>query len=312
MTGDGFVGVRVVARRGDVVDVRTGGFADIQAEMRWSVSTRTQIASISKQFAAVVALVLADRGVVGLDDPIARLMPVPQHWSDVTLGQLLTHTSGMRHWDDLPGFDPATPQPPDEQLAALLDAPLLDPPGARWRYSSPGYVVAAAALSSAAARDYAELVRQIVVDRLGLTHTTVGVALSAGDARGYRDGAPVPTWELHAMPGTGDVVSSATDVLRFVNALHTGELLPMAAQQLMHTTRVELPASSRSTGLIHTRQYGLGYFVGEVNTRTALLHPGDNPGYQSLAAWLPEMQTTVVTLTNDEAIDLEAALADAG
>src|SRR3954453_17841893 len=107
-----------------------------------SSGTRYQIASISKQFAAVSALMLAGRGALRFDEPITRWFPdAPETWRAITLHHLLTHTSGLGHWADIPGFVPAEAMDLDKRLALFQRAPLLSEPGTAFRYSSPGYLL---------------------------------------------------------------------------------------------------------------------------------------------------------------------------
>jgi CubicO group peptidase (beta-lactamase class C family) len=307
-----FNGAVLTARDGAPLDTSCEGLADRARGLQWSAHTPSQVASISKQFAAAVALLLADQGVVGLDDPVRRHLPIaPSQWEDVSLRQLMTHTAGVSHWSELAAFVPSAPMHAAERLAGLLDGPLVARPGSEWRYSSPGYIVLAGALAAASGRPYAELARELIVDRLGLQATTIGEPPGDAAAAGYRDGEPVAPWELHTMPGTGDVWSSASDLLRFVTALHTGALLPSSQQDVFRELHVPLPPKAAEPRSIHTVAYGCGHFLGTVHGDEARLHPGDNPGYLALAAWLPSTQTAVVALSNDEASDIEAIVADA-
>lgn len=287
---------------------RVSGFADRAADRPWTTGTRSQVASISKQFVAACALVLVDRGVLGLDDPVSRHLPgAGPAWDDVTVRQLLTHSSGMSHWGDHPGFAPSAPTPADERLRLFLAARRSG--AGEFRYSSPGYVVLSAMLAAAAGRPYERLAQDLVIEPLGLTATSLGSPGTGPAALGYRAGESVPSWDLGSMPGTGDVWSTVADLARFVAALHTGELLPPSVQVLLHEVRV--PYADSSDSRVRASAYAAGHFVGTVDGQPACLHPGDNPGYQSLALWLPETSTTVVALSNDEADDIESVAADA-
>lgn len=275
----------------------------------WTPRTRSQVASISKQLAAAVTLLAVDRGALVLDDTLASLLPdCPAPVRGVSVRQLLTHTSGIRHWCDLPGFDPQQPVEPADRLRRLLRAPLADLPGQSWRYSSPGYLVLAGVLEAATGRAYADLVRDGLLAPLGLAATTVGVAPAVDVALGHRDGRPVPRWPLDRMPGTGDVWSTARDLARFLAALYGGELLPAAVRPLLHD--VHVPAPSAASGALPTSGYGLGHFRGHADGQPAYVVAGDNPGYRSLAAWLPATGTVVVALSNDEGDDLERVVVD--
>jgi CubicO group peptidase (beta-lactamase class C family) len=310
MPGGDVSGVRLVTRRGSKATASCSGLADIAARRPWTRRTRSQVASISKQFAAVVALNLVDRGVLALEDPVTSVLTeCPAHWQGVTVQQLLTHTSGMGHWCERPGFDPAQALAPSERLPLLLQAPLITSPGAQWRYSSPGYIVLSAVLRRAGQTRYSRLVAEHIIEPLALSDTTVGQAWAVGAALGYKSGAPVTPWELHTMPGTGDIWSSADDIARFVTAVHQGGLLPEGVQRTLHAVTVDVGPGNES-GPVRVTGYGLGHFVGTVNGRFAYLHPGDNPGYVSLAAWVPATQTAAVVLSNEETDNVDQAVAE--
>lgn len=287
--------------------------ADRTAGQAWTPETRSQIASISKQFVAACALVLVDRGQLELDDPVTRHLPAAgPDWASVSVRQLLTHTSGMMHWTEQPGFVPSQPLPAPERLRLLLAGPRAA--AGDFRYSSPGYIVLAAVVAAAARSPYSELARRLIVEPLGLTSTNLRSPGTGPTARGYRGAQAVTPWELGDMPGTGDLWSTVGDLARFLRALHGGTLLPPAVQPLLY--EIAVPYTDSSESPVRAHAYGVGHFVGAVRGRPAYVHPGDNPGYQSLALWLPDAETAVVVLSNDEEADIEgeavAVLAELG
>jgi CubicO group peptidase (beta-lactamase class C family) len=309
VSGEAFSGVCLVVQPGQRFE-RTSGKADRATSRAWTVHTQSQVASISKQFVAACALILVERGAIELGDPVRRHLPVAgPAWDEVSVQHLLTHTSAISHWGDQPGFDASTPTPADERLRLFLDAPRSGRPGETFRYSSPGYLVLSAVLAAAAGRPYEELARELVLTPLGLNKTHLGAPGPGPVALGYREGETVASWDLGSMPGTGDVWSTAVDLARFVSALHSGGLLPPAAHSLLHEVAVPTPVSSSDTR-IRADGYAAGHFVGTVDGQPAYVHPGDNPGYQSLALWLPESSTAVVVLSNEETADLESTAAD--
>lgn len=231
------------------------GPADRRAAVSWSARTASQIASISKQFVAVVSLLAVDQGLLGLDDAVATLLPeAPAQWRAVTLKHLLTHTSGLPHWCERPGFDPAIVLEPEQRLEQLLDAPLDGEPGAVWRYSSPGYIVLSAVLERATGRAYSDLARELIIDKLALSGTTIGSPPSDQVARGYRDGQDVPPWDLSTMPGTGDVWSTALDVAAFITALHEGTGCATASRRQSRISSARRMAAGDRDHHRHTQQ----------------------------------------------------------
>jgi len=302
----------MVTRAGQVKLEVASGLADAEADVRCTPQTRFQVCSVSKQFAATAAMLLAESGQLDLAEPVARWLPgSPPQWEGVTLHHLLTHTAGVRHWGDAPGFEASQPVDLAERVALIQQAPLLTEPGTRWHYSSPGYLLVGHIVAQASGQPYAGFVTEQVLVPLGLTSTSAGgLSSGAGAARGYRNGQPVTPWPLDAMPGTGDICSTVGDLARFTAAVHSGSLIRQPRfVQAMITPHVPVPdGQGTSDGWVTAGGYGYAQFICRIAGHPAYLHTGDNPGYQSVAVWLPEQAASVVFLSNDEAADTEGLL----
>jgi CubicO group peptidase (beta-lactamase class C family) len=309
---EGLRGAATVTRAGQVRLEAAGGLADAGAGVMCTPQTRFQICSVSKQFAAAAAMLLAQSGQLDLAEPVARWLPGgPPQWQRVTLHHLLTHTAGVRHWGDAPGFDASQPMDPAERVALIQQAPLLTDPGTSWHYSSPGYLLAGHIVAQASGQPYADFVTGQILVPLVLTSTSAGgLPAGAAAARGYRNGQPVTPWPLDTMPGTGDICSTVGKLARFTAAVHSGSLIRQQRfAQAMITPHATLPdGQGTSDGWMTGDGYGYGQFIGHIAGHAAYFHPGDNPGYQSLAVWLPDQAACAVILTNDEAADTEALL----
>src|SRR6185437_12143866 len=168
----------------------SGGSPDLNCGM----STRFQIASVSKQFTAAAVLLLAERGALAVTDPASRwLAGGPPGWDQVTVHHLLTHTSGLPHWRDLPGLDLTQPASVDELLGRLRSAGLIFPPGQRHSYSSPGYVLLAHITEQASGQPHAQFLASEIFGPLGMSATFAGNPAGQPDlAVGHRDGAALP------------------------------------------------------------------------------------------------------------------------
>jgi len=310
-TVEGLRGAAIVTRDGRVTLEAASGLADAGAGTRCTPQTRFQISSISKQFAAVAAMLLAESGQLDLAEPVARWFPGgPPQWQRVTLHHLLTHTAGVHHWGDAPGFDLSQPMDLAERIALIQQAPLVTEPGTRWEYSSPGYLLAGHIMARASGQPYAGFLTEKILAPLELTATSAG-GLPAGEvaARGYRNGEPVTSWPLSEMPGTGDICSTVADLARFTAAVHSGSLISERSVRAMVTPHVPLPdGQGTGDGWAAFDGYGYGHYLGRIAGHTACLHTGDNPGYQSVAVWLPGPEVCIVILSNDEAADIEALL----
>jgi CubicO group peptidase (beta-lactamase class C family) len=291
----------MVTTDGSVKADLAGGLADAEAGVPCTSATRFQICSISKQFAAAAAMLLVESGQLELGEPLARWLPEshPQ-WRQVTLHQLLSHTAGVPHWREAPGLDLAEPMPASERLAVIQATPLRTEPGAQWHYSSPGFMLAGLIIERASGQPYGEFLTERILSPLKLTQTTMGRAPD-GAARGYTDGQPVPPWDLGAMPGTGDIWSTTADLARFTAALHSGELVAPSSLRAMCTAHADLDDDDDGEPRLTTTGYGYGMYTGIFAGHPAYYHTGDNPGYLSLACWIPDRAASIVILVNDEA-----------
>nr|WP_244161775.1 serine hydrolase domain-containing protein [Micromonospora eburnea] len=266
-----------------------------------ATETRYQLASVSKQFTAAAALLLVENGRLALDDPVGRWIDgCPEEWRDITLHHLLTHTSGLGHWDDYPMIDLARRLEPGELLKTFHRVPLRYPPGKGWSYSSPGYVLLAHVVERAADTPYRVFLADRIFDHLGLTRTFAGAPGGRPNlALGHdAEGQPLPTWELDVLGmGTGDVWSTAKDVLAWLDALQGGQLLSEPYRTLMLTEQARTGKGSDDSG------YGYGVFVGELNGRRWWHHSGHNAGYKAFVGCIPDLGRRIVVLSNTEATD---------
>jgi CubicO group peptidase (beta-lactamase class C family) len=297
---DDLAGIAMVTKRGSVVADLAGGLADVEAGVPCTPETCFQVCSVSKQFVAAAVMLLVESGQVDLAEPVDRwLVGAPPQWRKITLHHLLSHTGGVPHWREAPGLDPAESIPIGERVENVLAAPLRSEPGEQWHYSSPGFLLVGVIVERAGGQPYREFLAERILSPLGLTHTTLG-GTPAVAAKGYRDGRPVPPWDLNAMAGTGDIWSTAGDLTRFTTALHSGELVSAESLDAMCTAHAHLDDDDEGEPRLTTTGYGYGMYTGVFDGHPAQYHPGDNPGYQSLACWLPDHEASIVILVNDE------------
>jgi CubicO group peptidase (beta-lactamase class C family) len=296
-TVEGLHGAALVTVDGSVAVDVAGGPATSE--------TRFPIASLGKQFAAVAALLLAERGALKLDQPVSHWLPGrPPRWREITLHHLLTHTSGMSHWQDAPGYVLADAIAIDERVPLLMGAEPHSRPGARWCYSSPGYLLAAHIIERAAGQDYASFLAEQVFAPAGLASTTTGRPDGVAYARGHRAGEALPEVVLPVLAGTSDVWSTVGDLARWSGALHTGAVLGWESLMVLTGPLAptgEEPVAGWSYAGAH---YGYGLYIGTVGGHRAYFHPGDVPGFVTFGAWLPDRRAGIVVLADDETVDV--------
>jgi CubicO group peptidase (beta-lactamase class C family) len=305
---EGLSGAALVTRQRRVELELAQGVADAEAHAPCTSTTPFQLCSVSKQFAAVAVMLLVEAGGLNLEEPVARwLRGGSEQWRQVTLHHLLSHTAGLPHWHEAPGLDPARPMGVAERLEVMQATPLKSTPGSQWHYSSPGFLLVGLIVARASGQPYPRFLAERILTPLHLSETTVG-DIPVGAARGYNDGQLVPPWDLGTMTGTGEIWSTAGDLTTFTTALHDGELLSASSLRAMCTAHASLCDEGEGDPRLTTTGYGYGMYVGDFAGQTAFYHSGDNPGYQSLACWLPDSAASVVILANDEAANIPRLL----
>jgi CubicO group peptidase (beta-lactamase class C family) len=127
-------------------------------------------------------------------------------------------------------------------------------------------------------------------------------------ARGYNAGQTVAPFDVGEMAGTGDIWSTARDVTKFTTALHGGELIATNSLRAMCSAHAHIEDDDDGEPPLITTGYGYGMYTGIVAGHSAVYHPGDNPGYRSLACWIPDRAASIVILVNDEAVSVTSLL----
>jgi len=282
------------------------GLADVEHKTPMDTACAFRIASISKVFVGQVVLQLAGEGKLAVDDPISKFVPDVPHGDQITLRHLANHRSGLfnhiesREVKDRFAAEPERIWTEQELLSFSLKAPTYFAPGEQHHYSNANTVLLAQAIEKATGRRWAEEVRDRILKPLELTHTLIpsdnalpdphaeGYALGTTEGPFFHRGDKLinvtrtsPSWWGPA----GSMISTLDDLRRAAPALARGDLLsqPMRAE-LHRWTEAD--------------QSGFEYGFHIERVRGAIGHDGDVPGYQTVMLYFPELDATVVALTN--------------
>jgi D-alanyl-D-alanine carboxypeptidase len=275
---------------------KAAGIADLSTGAAMTTDHRFRISSVTKLFVAAVVLQLVGEGALALDDETGPIA------GNVTVRQLLNHTSGLPHAAELDElFEPyrknrayRSELTPREVLALVESRPRLFPPGEGWFYSGSNYVVLGLIVEETTGSTLrAELARRIVEPlALGDTDLPEAFPTPAGLARGYLpsenpllpDPGPDPIdatdIELFSWGGAG-MVSTARDLARFLRALLGGELLPPALLAELLSTLVSDWDESDGYGLGIEEVTAVGQ--AESPCGSAWGHFGFSTGYTTIA-----------------------------
>ena len=295
-TDGGPPGAIAIVQRGGERRVHAAGVGDAGRGTPQRARDHMRIASTSKAFSGAAALSLVQRGVLSPDDTIGRWLPEqPDAWHDVTLAQLLQHTSGLPDFTASQAFadavtsSPRVAPPPDELLGYVADEPLRFRPGSRYRYSNSDNIAVGLIVQAATGRTYPAVLSSRVLGplRLGRTSLRPAVRIPRPLMRGYDvpdAGAPRDVSEVVAFGGwawaSGGIVSTPDNLNRFIRAYVGGRLFGRSVQRRQYrlvrgTSEPPGPGINRA---------GLAVFRYTTRCGTVYGHTGSILGYTQLMA----------------------------
>lgn len=292
---DGIPGIAAVTSAdGQPMQPMAAGLADIPADRAMLPNDQFRIASITKTFVAAVVLQLVMEHQLALDQPIAGLLPEPVPDADqITVRELLNHTSGLFDYSDDPGFDPSATYTAARLIALGVEHSPYFTPGAGFHYSSTNYIVLGEIVHQVTGHTIQDEVQTRLIRTLHLSSTTFPTATTVAprQARGYVFATPLPPRSGPALDVTtrtsasaagaaAAMVSTGEDVDRFLGALLGGGLFsqPLLSQMTRPTPGAdEFFASAGIPGI----SYGLGLMIASTPCGRAYGSLGDIDGYTS-------------------------------
>lgn len=261
-----------------------------------------EIGSITKVFTGTLLADMARRGEVRLDEPVADLLPdgvtVPSRGGrQITLVDIAEHRSALPRLPD--NFAPADANNPYadysvEQLYAFLSShELRRDIGSQYEYSNLAVGLLGHALSLRAGTSYEDLVRERILEPLGMESTgiTLDEEMAEWMTRGHdRSGRVVPLWDIPTLAGAGALRSNMIDMLRFLDA-NVGEP-ESGLEQAMRTAQEPRAEASPAMAV------GLNWHVRTTENASIVWHNGGTAGFRTFIGFDPEREVGVVVLTN--------------
>ncbi len=288
-----------VVQSGKLVYTHAYGRAHIDPDKAATSDIRYSIGSISKQFTAAAILLLQEEGKLELDDPVGKYVPGLTRGDDVTIRQILSHTSGYQdYWPEdylmKPMEQPTTAQ---EILDRWAKKPLDFEPGTQWQYSNTNYVVAGLIVEKASGQKLMDFLEEHIfhplqmrsvwdLDEAKLTQTdaTPYIRFALGPLR------QAPREGLGWLFAAGELAMTAHDLALWDESLIARSLLKPESYQEMFT-EVKLKDGKGT-------HYGLGVFVGDLDGRRDISHGGEVTGFVSDNEVLVDDGVALAVLTN--------------
>jgi CubicO group peptidase (beta-lactamase class C family) len=299
----GFSGQVLAARNGKILLHRAYGFSDRAGRVPFTTTTSVGVASMSKQFTAAAILKLVSEKRLRLTDTLGFLLDgVPPDKRGITVSQLVTHTSGIRG-GVTEDFDVPTL---DSSIARLMSLPLTGKPGDRWRYSSDAYGILAAIVQRVSGVPFERYMHENILGPAGMSHSGFWIEAPsmpevAHAYAGLRDSGTPRNWPRNwRVFGSGDLITTASDLYRWEQALRAGKIFKseVVAQYM--------------TGLVPTgyatESYGFGLFVGTSSRKTRMIeHGGDTElGYNGAFFRYPDEDAVLIITSNSRDVNFRS------
>lgn len=287
----------VVSRDGEVIYEAAFGLADVELDVTMRPDHVFRLASVTKQYAAASLLKLVEEGKVALDDSLSKYLPdFPV--GEVTITQLLNHTSGIKSYTGIEGYMTSSKIRADlsteELVAVFADEPVDFVPGEQWSYNNSGYVLVGAVIEAVTDQPWNEYLRETLLVPNGIENTDAypDFAIVPGRVEGYDGPADepqrAPYLSMTQPHAAGALMATAADVDRWQVALHGGRILGGSLYDRMITPE----------GAAVESAYGFGIGRQEWFGQTALSHGGGIFGFTTFAMYLPAEDLSIVVLSN--------------
>lgn len=299
--GYGVAGIAVgVWLKGQPLLVRGYGLADVLQGVPVRTDHIFRIGSITKTFTAVAIARLAAQQKLSITDPVARHLPALGLDKRITLRHLLSHTSGIPSYTELPSHAEQMHEAltAAQLLAQFAGLPLKFEPGSEHAYSNSGYYLLGLVIEKVSGQSYADFLRTEAYAPAGLTETGY-----CPDAQNYPDAAlgyvrtsgalgPARPLSMTQPFAAGALCSSANDLLRWFDALSHGKLVSAEAYAAM-SAPTELNSGQR-------HNYGLGLSIGDLEGHARVGHSGGINGFATDVSYYPRDELLIVVLVNTE------------
>lgn len=305
----------LVAEKGNIVYNKSFGFADEAKKKKLDKNSIFELASVSKPFTAMAIVILAEKGKLSIDDKVSQHIPELAFYGNITLRNLLNHTSGIPDYMIFADtyFD-KTKIATNQDLLTILEKhkPALQfEPGTRWAYSNTGYDLLALIVERVSGMSFGDYLRKAIFKPLKMNNTFVYARRLAprkidNYAYGYsyserlgkhvlpeeQDGSSFAVW-LDGLAGAGSVNSTVMDLLKWDRALYTNKLISPEGMKAVFAD----PGVTKT----QSERYGLGWFLEEFADLGHIVnHSGGWPGYRTFLDRHIDQDKTIIVLLNHE------------
>lgn len=283
----------LIAKDNNILINNSYGKGDYEKDIPITQDTVFRLCSITKLFTAVGIMQLYEKGQLDLKDPVSKYIPEQHRGNDITIHNLLTHTSGI---ESNSGVDITKFNTKEDIINKITKKPLLFEPGTDWNYSNSGFNLLAVIIEKVSGITYSDYMEKNIFKPANMKNTgcdssrdeisnlAVGYEYENGKFYKKKDA------DLSFAFGAGEIYSTANDMYNFDKALHTGKLITKKTVEKIFRDNAGISKFGDN--------YGYGSTVSKLNGHTWYGHPGNLRSYTSYYIRFPEENTTIIILLN--------------
>ena len=312
-----FSGVVLIAENGTAIYHKAFGYREFDGQNPLQTSDIFELASVSKQFTAMIIMMLKEKGKLNYDDSVSKYLDIP--YKGITIRHLLTHTSGLPDYQDIMDkYWDKTKVAGNADCIEYLNKyapPKRFEPGEKYEYSNTGYLLLASIAEKASGKDFIELSRKWIFKKLKMKSTDIRTLEEKKATKNFAighiyveernkwvraDSFPSSNYTiwLGNRKGPGRISSTVTDLLRWDRALYTDKLVKQTTLQEAFAP-MKLNDGSLSN-------YGFGWSLRTDTTLGKIVsHNGDNPGYKTQIVRYVDKKKTIIVLNNNAHKDFD-------
>jgi D-alanyl-D-alanine carboxypeptidase len=309
-----------VFKDGKAVLEKGYGSANLEQGVHVSNDSIFRVGSVTKQFTAAALLLLAEQGKLSTQDKLAKYYPNFPRGNDITLDQMLHHTSGIHSYTSDPSFEKEgmVHRSTDEMVEFIAKLPKTQDfePGADWSYSNSAFFILGGVIEKVSGEPLAKVFKTRLFAPAGMTHSALDdeSEIVIGRVRGYSGAGPgkftnAPFISMSIPGAAGSIRSTAGDLVKWNAALYGGKILKPASLAAMLApgklnngeTSGTAMAKQMATAGAPTKghsEYGYALFLSDLDGHRKVDHGGGIYGFSASLSEFPDDHTTVVVLSN--------------
>jgi CubicO group peptidase (beta-lactamase class C family) len=289
---DQSMGNIAISANGVLVYQNAIGFSQInkRAKIPATIETKYRIGSISKMFTATMIFQLIDEGKLSFETHLARYFPQLPNASKINIREMLDHRTGLHNFtsDSLYAAYMGSPKSEAEMIAIFSRQKSDFEPDSKAEYSNTNFVLLGYIIEKLTGKTYGEELKKRVTSKIGLTQTYYGTKANSTQNEAYSyiyqgQWTQMPETDMSIPGGAGAIVSTPSDLVKFINALFEGKLISIANLELMKTMR---------------DNYGMAMFAMPFYDIKGYGHSGGIDGFLSLLFYLPKEKIAISYTSN--------------